>query len=119
MALRGNLKDFSLPDVFQLVQLSGKTGVLRIQGAEAEGSIWFRDGDVFFAQSNWRREQLGERLVSAQRITPAALARALEVRQAEGDSGRRLGQILVGEFFNLILVGWHAFQPAQWGGHAE
>ena len=97
MALRGNLKDFSLPDVFQLVQLSGKTGVLRIQGAEAEGSIWFRDGDVFFAQSNWRREQLGERLVSAQRITPAALARALEVRQAEGDSGRRLGQILVGE----------------------
>lgn len=97
MALRGNLKDFSLPDVFQLVQLSGKTGVLRIQGAEAEGSIWFRDGDVFFAQSNWRREQLGERLVSAQRITPAALARALEVRQSEGEGGRRLGQILVGE----------------------
>lgn len=97
MALRGNLKDFSLPDVFQLVQLSGKTGVLRIQGPEAEGSIWFRDGDVFFAQSNWRREQLGERLVSAQRITPAALARALEIRQAEGDGGRRLGQILVGE----------------------
>lgn len=97
MALRGNLKDFSLPDVFQLVQLSGKTGVLRIQGSEAEGSIWFRDGDVFFAQSNWRREQLGERLVSAQRITPAALARALEVRQSEGDGGRRLGQILVSE----------------------
>jgi len=97
MALRGNLKDFSLPDVFQLVQLSGKTGVLRIQGPEAEGSIWFRDGDVFFAQSNWRREQLGERLVSAQRITPAALARALEIRQAEGEGGRRLGQILVSE----------------------
>ncbi len=97
MALRGNLKDFSLPDVFQLVQLSGKTGVLRIVGVEAEGSIWFRDGDVFFAQSNWRREQLGERLVEAQRITPAALARALEIRQTEGDGGRRLGQILVNE----------------------
>ncbi|MGB4581378.1 MAG: DUF4388 domain-containing protein [Coriobacteriia bacterium] len=97
MALRGNLKDFSLPDVFQLVQLSGKTGVLRIQGTEAEGSIWFRDGDVFFAQSNWRREQLGERLVSAQRITPAALARALDLRAAEPDEGRRLGEILVNE----------------------
>ena len=71
MALRGNLQDFSLPDVFQLVQLSGKTGVLRIAGPDAEGSIWFRDCDVFFAQSNWRREQLGERLVNAQRITPA------------------------------------------------
>lgn len=97
MALRGNLKDFSLPDVFQLVQLSGKTGVLRIAGPDAEGSIWFRDGDVFFAQSNWRRDHLGERLVTAQRITPAALARALELREAESSEGRRLGQILVDE----------------------
>lgn len=97
MALRGNLKDFSLPDVFQLVQLSGKTGVLRIVGPDAEGSIWFRDGNVFFAQSNWRREQLGERLVAAQRITPAALARALDLRAAEPEGGRRLGEILVNE----------------------
>ena len=50
MALRGNLKDFSLPDVFQLVTFSRKTGVLRIKRADgAEGSVWFRDGDVFFA----------------------------------------------------------------------
>lgn len=97
MALRGNLRDFSLPDVFQLVQLSGKTGVLRIQGPEADGSIWFRDGEVFFAQSNWRREHLGERLVAAQRITPAALARALDLRASEPDGGRRLGEILVNE----------------------
>ncbi|MBN1193130.1 MAG: DUF4388 domain-containing protein, partial [Coriobacteriia bacterium] len=97
MALRGNLKDFSLPDVFQLIQLSGKTGVLRIVGPAADGSIWFRGGEVFFAQSNWRRELLGERLVAAQRITPAALAKALEIRAAEGQGGRRLGQILVDE----------------------
>lgn len=97
MALRGNLKDFSLPDVFQLVQLSRKTGVLRIVGQDAEGTIWFRDGEVFFAQSDWRRDHLGERLVAAQRITPAALARALEIRSAEPDDGRRLGQILVDE----------------------
>lgn len=96
MALRGNLKDFSLPDVFQLVQLSGKTGVLRIVRPDTEGSIWFRDGDVFFAQSNWRHELLGERLVSAQRITPAALKRALEIHDAEGGT-RRLGEILVSE----------------------
>lgn len=96
MALRGNLKDFSLPDVFQLVQLSGKTGVLRIVRPDAEGSIWFRDGEVFFAQSNWRHELLGDRLVSAQRITPAALERALEMHKAEGGE-RRLGEILVSE----------------------
>lgn len=98
MALRGNLKDFSLPDVFQLVTFSRKTGVLRIQREDgAEGSVWFRDGDVFFAQSNWHTEPLGERLVKAQRITPQALKRALEVRSGEPEDGRRLGQILIDE----------------------
>ena len=97
MALRGSLKDFSLPDVFQLIQLSRKSGILRIKRPDAEGSIWFREGDVFFAQSNWRRELLGQRLVAGQKITPSALARALELRGAEPPGGRRLGQILVDE----------------------
>lgn len=97
MALRGNLKDFSLPDVFQLIQLSRKTGVLRIRSGAAAGSIWFRDGDVFFAQSDWRADPLGQRLVSAEKITPSALARALEARRAEPAGGRRLGRILVDE----------------------
>ncbi len=98
MALRGNLKDFSLPDVFQLVTFSRKTGVLRIvRGDGAEGSVWFREGEVFFAQSNWNHEQLGHRLVRGQRITPQALKRALELRAAEPEGGRRLGAILVDE----------------------
>jgi hypothetical protein len=46
-ALKGNLGDFSLPDVFQLIHLSRKTGVLRITHESAEGSIWFREGGVF------------------------------------------------------------------------
>jgi len=99
MALRGNLKDFSLPDVFQLVTFSRKTGVLRIvQEDGAEGSVWFRDGDVFFASSNWHSQPLGERLVRSQRITPQALERALEIRRSE-PTGRRLGQILVDEAY--------------------
>ncbi len=84
MALRGNLNDFSLPDVFQLVALSRKTGVLRIERDDgAEGSVWFRDGEVFFAQSNWHAAMLGERLVRAQRVTPQAL------EQSARDSRRR------------------------------
>ena len=98
MALRGNLNDFSLPDVFQLVTFSRKTGVLRIKREDgAEGSVWFRDGEVFFAQSNWHTEMLGERLVRAQRITPQALRKGLEIRAAEGPDGRRLGAVLVDE----------------------
>jgi len=98
MALRGNLRDFSLPDVFQLVTFSRKTGVLRItREGGAQGSVWFRDGDVFFASSNWHKELLGERLVRSQRITPQALKRALQLRGEEPETGRRLGQILVDE----------------------
>src|SRR5450759_1573641 len=97
MALRGNLKDFSLPDVFQLVTLSGKTGVLRIKRADAEGSVWFRDGEVFFAQSDWHAEPLGIRLVAAGRITPSALGRAMEIQKDESSGGRRLGAILISE----------------------
>ncbi len=98
MALRGNLKDFSLPDVFQLVTFSRKTGILRITRQDgAEGAVWFRDGDVFFASSNWHKELLGERLVRAQRITPQALSKALQIRASEPFGGRRLGKILIEE----------------------
>lgn len=98
MALRGNLRDFSLPDVFQLVTFSRKTGVLRIEREDgAVGSVWFRDGEVFFASSNWHADPLGERLVKAHRITPQALKRGLELRAAEPPNGRRLGQILIDE----------------------
>jgi hypothetical protein len=97
MALRGSLTDFSLPDVLQLVALSKKTGVLGLHRDDgAQGSIWFRDGDVFFAQSNWQREKLGARLIAAQKITESALTRALELH-AENPEGRRIGQILVAE----------------------
>lgn len=98
MALRGNLNDFTLPDVFQLIALSKKTGVLRMRRADgSEGNVWFRDGEVFFAESNWHRERLGERLVTAQKITPSALTRVLQLRAAEPENGRRLGRILVDE----------------------
>ncbi len=104
MALRGNLRDFSLPDVFQLVTLSGKTGVLRIKRADAEGSVWFREGNVFFAQSDWHREPLGTRLVTGGRITPSALAKALDLQRIEPPGGRRLGQILVDEGYTTDKV---------------
>ena len=91
MALRGNLKDFSLPDVFQLVTFSRKTGVLRIKRADgAEGSVWFRDGDVFFAQSQLaHRAARRAARVGAQRITPRRSdARA---RAARGRGRRTAG----------------------------
>jgi outer membrane biosynthesis protein TonB len=97
MALHGDLGDFALADVFRLVTLSGKTGVLRLQRPDAIGSVWFRAGEVFFATSDRRTELLGQRLSAAGRVTPAQLDRALRMREAEHEGGRRLGEIMIDE----------------------
>jgi hypothetical protein len=52
MALQGNLEDFELTDVFQLIQLGQKDGGLRIQSAEDVGIVYFKGGMVVHAKTN-------------------------------------------------------------------
>lgn len=60
MELRGNLKDFSLPDIIQLVGFGRKTGVLRVF-CDAEGAaLYFDQGHVVHAE---RGEVAGEEAV--------------------------------------------------------
>jgi len=46
MSLQGSLSELPLPDVIQLVSVSGKTGAFEIQGADANGKIFLRDGQI-------------------------------------------------------------------------
>jgi len=46
MALQGSLSDLALPDVIQLVSVSGKTGVFNLTGEGAEGKIYLKDGQI-------------------------------------------------------------------------
>lgn len=62
--LAGDLSEFTLPDLFQLLGLTKKSGALRIAHAGAEGRVWFDDGDVCFALADDRRMPLGARLVA-------------------------------------------------------
>jgi hypothetical protein len=99
MALQGNLKDFSLADVFRLLANGQKTGTLHITRPGCEGKVCFQEGRVFFATSNWNRESLGKRLVKAGIITEKQLKQALGLQkiQRKDKSQRRLGQILIDE----------------------
>ncbi|MBA4370212.1 MAG: hypothetical protein C0418_01360 [Coriobacteriaceae bacterium] len=99
MALEGNLKDFSLSDMFRLLESGRKTGTLHMESGDAEGLICFKKGRVFFASSNWNRESLGRRLVKAGVISEKQLRQALGLQkiQKKEKAGRRLGQILVDE----------------------
>jgi hypothetical protein len=46
MSLQGSLSELPLPDVIQLVSVSGKTGAFDIQGEREKGKIYLRDGQI-------------------------------------------------------------------------
>lgn len=93
MALEGTLKDFSLADIFQLIGLQRKTGVLTLRGKEDTVTVTFLEGRVVAADSlNKRLEnRLGYVLVKTGMLAPEQLARALEIQK---ETLQRLGFIL-------------------------
>lgn len=95
MAIQGPLRELGIHDVFQLLDLGRKTGVLRISSAlrQNEGTIWFHDAAVVAAAIQSNPSPLGGALLRAGKIREEDLARARAL-QEEGD-GRRIGEILV------------------------
>jgi tetratricopeptide (TPR) repeat protein len=93
MAIKGSLKEASLPDVIQLLALGRKTGCLAVADRQNFGYTYFDDGRIIFASIVNRRDRLGDLLVRNGRISDAQLRAAVD-RQA-GDRDRKLGEILV------------------------
>ena len=93
MALEGTLKDFSLADIFQLIGLQRKTGVLTLRGKEDTVTVTFLDGKVVGADSLNRRleNRLGTVLMRTGTLTQDQLNRALEIQR---ETLQRLGFIL-------------------------
>ncbi len=46
MAFQGSLKELPLPDIIQLVSVSGKTGVFILTTSSHRGEIYLRDGEI-------------------------------------------------------------------------
>jgi hypothetical protein len=51
MGLEGNLKDFDLADILQLISLGKKTGVLNVSTESDKGAIFFEEGTGVFASA--------------------------------------------------------------------
>lgn len=96
MAIEGPLRELGIHDVFQLLDLTRKTGSLRIRSSlrDNDGVVKFLNGRIVGASMRDESHRIGQRLVQAGRITPAELSRALEL-QSQGDMPRRLGEVLV------------------------
>ena len=59
MSLVGNLEDLPLTDIFQIVSLSKRTGVLNIASETERASITFMNGNVIKCSSTQNKEPLG------------------------------------------------------------
>ena len=83
MAIEGPLRELGIHDVFQLLDLSRKTGLLRVTSElrHNAGTIYFEDGKIIFAEIRSNPHPLAD------------LARATAMQRA-GDK-RRVGEILV------------------------
>lgn len=70
MALEGSIKDFGLAEIFQLIFIQRKTGLLTLKCNEKNASIFFGNGLIIQASSTERGavERLGEILIRANRI---------------------------------------------------
>jgi hypothetical protein len=95
MALEGTIRDFGLPDIFQLIGLQRKTGLLTLTNEKDEEvvTVTFENGMVVMADSSARRleDRLGNVLVKQGKITSARLDEALAVQK---QTLQRLGHVL-------------------------
>lgn len=96
MAIEGPLRELGIHDVFQLLDLSRKTGALRVTSGlrDNDGTVWFERGRVVHASIKSNPHPIGAILQKSGKITEADLARARDM-QAARSPGTKLGQILV------------------------
>jgi hypothetical protein len=92
MRLEGTLDAFSLPDIFQLLSFTKKTGALHLRrsaaaGRRQHGVVHVRGGLVIGARGDAARQELGRRLVGTGLVDDEALAQAAEELADEPDAG--------------------------------
>lgn len=97
MAIEGPLSELSLHDVFQLLDLSRKTGMLTITSSRAgeSGAVRFDRGQVVGASKKGEDATpgIGNILLRAGKVTEGELRRAREIQLQQ--PGSRFGEILV------------------------
>jgi tetratricopeptide (TPR) repeat protein len=95
MAIKGSLKEASLPDVLQLLAMGKKTGCLAVTHRANFGYIYFDKGRICYASIVNRRDRIGDILVKAGAVTQAQLDAAIKAQTLHRD--KRIGELLVAQ----------------------
>lgn len=94
MALEGTLEDFSLADIFQLIGIQRKSGILTLKNPEETITVKFYNGMVVGADSSAKKieDRLGKVLVKTGLVSPDELRAALTHQKK---TLQKIGYILV------------------------
>lgn len=71
MALKGNLRDFTITQLLNLINLARKTGTLSIEGTQDKVRVSFREGKLAYSTTSKDDDHLAAVLYRAKKITPA------------------------------------------------
>jgi hypothetical protein len=69
MALRGNLRDFTVTQLLNLINLAQKTGTLVVDGPSEQAHVAFRDGKLAYARVGQEDNRLATILHKANRLS--------------------------------------------------
>ena len=93
MALRGNLRDFTITQLLNLINLAGKTGTLIVDGPAEQAFVSFRDGKLAYARIGKDDGSLANVLHKANKIN-ANQYRAIADRAGQM-TDKELGLLLI------------------------
>lgn len=96
--LQGKIERFTLPEVFQLIASSRKSGTLGIQKDDSIVMVYFKDGNVIYGYGPRQTFHLGQLLKERGVISAQQLEEAIGV-QAKTENSKRLGEILISRRF--------------------
>jgi hypothetical protein len=97
MNLQGNITDFPMYEVAQIIAMGRRTGKLHLNGEIERLDIYFVDGEAVFACPLINKDKLGDILLSKGFISEENFANALRLQRiyTERGTNKRLGTILV------------------------
>ncbi len=93
MALKGNLRDFGITQLLNLINLARKTGTLYLDGPEGKAYLCFREGKLIYAHIEGEDESLPIILQKAGKLTEEQ-AKVL-IRNTAGKSDREVAMLLI------------------------
>lgn len=92
--LQGNIERFTLPEIFQLIASSRKSGTLGIQRDDSIVMVYLKDGEVIYGYGPRQTYHLGQLLRDRGIINERQLNKAIK-EQAKNNNSKRLGEILI------------------------